>query len=290
MTSARRLPDRVSEWVRLLTTAARHALKRFRDSEDFTYASAIAYYALLSLFPLLLIAVWALGRLTDSPADRAAVADLVLRFFPQQVDLVSSQLESIGTAGLGFGVAGTAVIVWVSLGVFRVTSQAVNHAWGVEEPPGFLRHQLVAFAMLLAAGAFLLLALAWVTVVGMARSSWFERVLEIMPALDAAQRLSSRSPATVVLIVVVASVHYFVPATTVRLRDVWPGALMTGLMWQGALSVFSWYLGEMANLSVRGSIAAVVTFLIWVYISAAIFLYGVEFTAAWVRLREREYS
>lgn len=263
---------------------------RFAHSEDFTYASAIAYYALVSLFPLLLFAASTLGQLTSSEADRAAVVAFVMQFLPDQVDLVSSQLEAMGDASLGLGLVGTVVIIWVSLGVFRVTSQAVNHAWDVDARPGFLRHQVVAFIMLLAAGALLLVALAWVTAVGMVRTSLFTRALEIVPALEGLQGLSGRYPAAALLVVVVASVHYFVPAATVRFRDVWPGALLTGVLWYLSLTLFSWYLGEIADLSIHGSIATVVTFLFWVYISAAIFLYGVEFTAAWVRLGNQRYS
>ena len=80
-------------------------------------------------------------------------------------------------------------------------------------------------------------------------------------------------------------IHYFVPAAKIRLRDVWVGSILTGLLWQLVLNVFSWYLAEIANLTVHGSIATVVTFLLWIYVSAVIFLFGVEFSAAWVRLQ-----
>jgi membrane protein len=96
---------------------------------------------------------------------------------------------------------------------------------------------------------------------------------------------SIRWPATITLMVVVGLIHFFVPATKVRLRDVWVGSILTGLLWQLALNVFSWYLAEVANLSIHGSIATVVTFLLWIYVSAVIFLLGVEFSAAWVRLQ-----
>ena len=274
-------------WLGLTGAAARQALLRLLRSEDLTYASSIAYYALVSLFPLLLFAVSLLGRFTDSDTERAAVTELVLQFFPQQVDLVANQLENLSSAGAGFGLAGMAIITWVSLGVFRVISMAVNHAWDLEEPPGLLRHQVVAFVMLLASGALLLLALAWVSLVGMVQSSWFARLLEIVPALDVTEVFASRYPATVVLIVVVAFVHHFVPAEKVRFRDVWMGAVATGVLWHVAVVGFSWYLADFADLSVHGSIATVVTFLFWVYISAVIFLYGVEFSAAWVRLQRR---
>jgi len=273
------------DWLRLSRSAGWQALVRLFRSDDFTYASSIAYYALVSLFPLLIFTVSVLGRVTDSAAERAAVTDLVLQFFPEQVDLVADQLDAMSGVGVGFGLVGMAVIVWVSLGVFRVTSMAVNHAWDLDEPPGMLRHQVVAFVMLLASGALLLVALAWVSVVELMRASWFSELLESVPVLDVTSLFSSRYPATIVLIVVVALVHHFVPAAKVRFRDVWLGAVLTGLLWHVALAGFSWYLAEWADLSIHGSIATVVTFLFWVYISAVIFLYGVEFSAAWARLR-----
>jgi membrane protein len=67
---------------------------------------------------------------------------------------------------------------------------------------------------------------------------------------------------------------------------VWPGAILTGLLWRAALAGFSWYASDVARWSaIHGSIAAVVIFLFWVYISAVILLYGVEMTAAYARLQ-----
>ena len=83
--------------------------------------------------------------------------------------------------------------------------------------------------------------------------------------------MSGRYLAVIVLVGVIAAIHYFVPVTTVRLRDVWAGAFLTALLWLAASSAFSWYLAEMADLSIHGSIATVVTFLFWVYTSAVIF-------------------
>jgi membrane protein len=86
----------------------------------------------------------------------------------------------------------------------------------------------------------------------------------------------------------VGFVHYFVPNARVRLRDVWIGAIVTGLLWKGVLAGFSWFLRDMTRFTrVNGSIAVVVVFLVWVYLQAAILLYGVEFTAAYARLRTK---
>ena len=283
-TSSARQPSRQS-WLSLFAAAGRQAVIRLCQSEDFTYASSIAYYALISLFPLLLFAASVVRRFTDSLAERAAVIDLVLQFFPDRVDLVSAQLDRLASASLGFEVVATVIIAWAALGVFQVISRAVNHAWDLKEPTGFFRHQLMGFAMLLASGGLLVVAIGWVSAVGMVRSSWFADVLEVVPLLDVTAVFTSRWPATIALMVVVGLIHYFVPAAKIRLRDVWVGSILTGLLWQAALNVFSWYLAEVANLTVHGSIATVVTFLLWIYVSAVIFLLGVEFSAAWVRLQ-----
>jgi membrane protein len=84
---------------------------------------------------------------------------------------------------------------------------------------------------------------------------------------------------------VVGLVFYYVPNAKVRFRDVWVGAILTGLLWRAAFSGFSRFVHDLSRFSVHGTIAAVVIFLLWVYISAVILLYGVEVTAAYARLR-----
>ncbi len=95
------------------------------------------------------------------------------------------------------------------------------------------------------------------------------------------------SATTLTFIFVVGLIFYFVPNAKVRFRDVWVGAVVTGLAWRGALAGFSWYVRDLSRFSVHGSIAAVVVFLFWVYVSAVILLYGVEVTAANARIRRR---
>ena len=80
-----------------------------------------------------------------------------------------------------------------------------------------------------------------------------------------------------------ASIYYFVPNAQVRLRDVWFGAILAGVLWRLAFAGFSWYVRDFSRFSVHGSVAAVVVFLVWVYLSAVILLYGVEVTAAYAQ-------
>ena len=104
--------------------------------------------------------------------------------------------------------------------------------------------------------------------------------------MDALRSFAVGNATTLLFITVVGFVFYFVPNAKVRFRDVWIGAVVTGMLWKGALEAFSWYIRDMSRITrVNGSIAVVVVFLAWVYVQAVILLYGVEFTAAYARLR-----
>ena len=263
--------------------AAWLAVRRLFTSDDLTFASSIAYYTLLSLFPLLLLLFAFLGRVTADPAARTALIDLVLQYFPQRVDFITTQIDEVQGASGRLGVAGVVVIIWTALGVFRAISTAVNHAWNVERRRGLWNHA-AAFLMLLAGAVVMVAALVVVSLAEMMATTWFGRLLEEAPGLAQVTDVALRYPATLLLIAVVALILYFVPNTTVRVGDVWLGAALTGVLWRLAMDAFSWYLGW-GRLSVHGSVAAIVVFLIWVYISAVILLYGVEFSAAHARLR-----
>jgi membrane protein len=278
----------------IASDAARAAWRGFLDfynSSDLTHAASIAYYALLSLFPFLLFVLSLLGAATVSEDDRREVLNFVFRYFPRQFDFVTSQLDSFRRSRITLGVAGSLLTIWAALGVFGAVTTAVNYAWGVEKQPNYFKHKLVSFVMLATSGLLMFLALLLVSVHGVAESHWFAAVAQRVPVLLAIGSFLSRWAATFILIVVVGLVFYFVPNARVRFRDVWLGAIVTGLLWRGALAAFSYYVRDLSRfVSIHGSIAAVVVFLWWVFISAVIFIYGVEFTAEYARLRARRFG
>jgi len=258
----------------------------FYHSDNLTYAASIAYYSLLSLFPFFLLALALLGRAAADPKDRIAVLDFVLQYFPAQFDFITKQLDAFRNNGISVGIAGTIALVWGALGVFGAISTAVNYAWGVEKQRSFWKHKLFSFVMLLVAGLILLTALLLISASQVVGATWFAGVLARFPGLGVLRGFTVRHATTLLFILVVGLIYYFVPNAKVRFRDVWIGAFITGLLWKGVLEGFSWYMRDMTRFTrVNGSIAAVVVFLVWVYVQAVILLYGVEFTAAYARLR-----
>ena len=258
------------------------------NSNDLTHAASIAYYALLSFFPFLLLVISLLGSVTADENDRLAVLTFVFRYFPTQLDFVTNQLDALRQSHIQLGLAGGAALIWASLGVFGAVTSAVNEAWGVEKQRSFLKHRLVSFMMLVAAGGVMMLALLFVTAIQIAQASWFGVMLSRFHWLTALQTLTFRYLTTILLVIGVGLVFYFIPNAKTRFRDVWVGAALTGLLWRAAFDGFSWYIKHNSRLTmIHGSIAAVVVFLLWIYVSSIILMFGVEFTAAYARLRRR---
>ena len=282
----RRLVRHTRELALLTALSAWRGFVGFYTSENLTHAASISYYALLSLFPFSMLALAILGSLTADESDRSAVLNFVLRYFPRQFDFITIQLDAFRSSTATLGLAGSLGLIWGALGFFGAITTAVNHAWRVEKARSFWKHRLFSFLMLIVAGSVLIAALLLVWASQLVGASWFSAVLEQFPGLEVLRGFAVRNATTAMFIVVVGLVFYFVPNANVRFRDVWIGAFFTGLLWKGALYGFAWYMRDMTRFTrVNGSIAAVVIFLFWVYIQAVILLYGVEFTAAFARLR-----
>jgi membrane protein len=279
---------RVRAELRLSGLAAWRGIVELINSNDLTHAASIAYYALLSLFPFLLLVISLLGAVTADDADRMSVLSFVFRYFPTQLDFVTGQLDALRSARLQLGVVGSLALIWGSLGVFGAVTSAVNEAWGVEKQRSFWKHRLVSFLMLVAAGGVMMLALLLVSLIQMAQATWFGAMLASYTWLTTLQTYAVRNLATGLLVIGLGLVFYFIPNAKTRFRDVWVGAVLTGLLWRLAFQGFAWYIRMNAGLKmIHGSVAAVIVFLLWVYVSSIILMYGVEFTAAYARLRRR---
>lgn len=281
----RRIAIRSKAELRLTVLAIWRGANGVYNSDDLTFASSIAYYALLSLFPFFLLAFSALANVAATEADRIAILSFVLTYFPQQFEFIQDQITAMQNNGLKLGVVGSLLMMWAAMGVFGAVTSAVNHAWGVDKQPSYFKHKLISLVMLVAAGLLMIVGLLLVSAINVVEARWFAGILERVPQLGQLQGYAWHSATTVLFILIVGMVFYFVPNAKVRFRDVWVGAVLTGLLWRLALAGFSRYLKDPSRLSVHGSIEGVIAFLLWVYVSSVIFLYGAEVTAAYARLR-----
>jgi membrane protein len=286
-----RLHIRAARWCGTTCHLGLRALVRgfvdFYNSSNLTFAASIAYYALLSLFPFLLLVLTVLSRVAvTGDAGTQNLLHIFVGSLPRRFDFLTAQIHDMANAPLKLSVAGTVLTAWASMGVFGAVTSAVNHAWGVERNYSFWKHKLVAFLMMMVAGALTVAALVLVSAAQVVEARWFAGVVYRFPQLWAFTTFFYRNSATPIFILIAGLIYYFVPNAQVRLRDVWFGAAFAGVLWRLAFEGFAWYVRDLSRFTVHGSLAAVVVFLVWVYLSSVILLYGVEITAAVARLRK----
>ena len=282
----RDLVAELKETWRITRLSAWRAVIEFYEADDLTYASSIAYYALLSLFPFALITVSILGSVTSDEETRQRVMMFVLRYFPGQFDFITRQLDAFRQNPIRLGVGGGILLIWGALGVFGAISTAVNHAWGVEKARSFWSHRMFSFLMLLTAGLMLMIGVLAATAAQIIQARWFSGVSESYPALRVMQGYLIRNALILLPALVFGLIYYFVPNVKVLVKDVWLGALLTGLLWDAGFKGFAWFVRDVSQFTrIHGSIATVIVFLIWIYFSAVILLWGVEFTASYNKMR-----
>ena len=198
-------------------------------SDDLTHAAAIAYYALLSFLPFLLLSMSVLGVFASPERGiRGDVLRFVLRYFPAQPDFVASNLDAFSQTRIRLGIGGALGLLWASQGVFGAISTAVNHAWAVEQPRSFWHHRWFSLLMMSTAVMLLFVALLVLSASKASGTPWSAVLFSQMPALQALSGWGNKLTTFLLFVLIVGLIFYFVPNTTVRLRDVWPGAVLTG--------------------------------------------------------------
>ncbi len=227
------------------------------------------------------------GRMSTGTSNETLVR-FILSALPtaRHFDFVVDQIAELSKAPPALGAAGTIIMFWAAMGFFSAITSAVNHAWGVDKPHNYFKHKMIAAIMLAIAGLLMLAALSLVSVAEVVETQWFSRIIYYYPGFAKFQGWAMRNAPTPLFILICCLVCYFLPNAKVRLRDVWWGAIIAGVLWRLAFWGFSSYVRDLSRFSVHGSISAVVVFLVWVYLSAVILLYGVEVSAAYARLRK----
>lgn len=249
------------------------AAARYGESEASQGAAGLAYYMLFSLFPLMLLLVTLasyLFRLSDASAFRKAVG-FVSEAIPVSQELIATNLDTVlerrGAVGL-FGLVST---LWSASSAFTILSHHVNAAWTGADQRGFVQKRLVAFGMVGAIALLLLLSVGATA------------ALQLLP--DLALPVKPVIRALVPLIFTTAmfiALYRWIPTQGVSWRAVLWGSSLTAVAWEVAKNLFIWFLDSgLANYQlIYGSLGSVVALLFWIYISAAITLFGAYLTAA----------
>lgn len=278
-----------SGWTTVGTVAARSLREFFGDGCP-QRAAAVSYYALLSLFPLVILAAGGLGLVLDNEAARGQVIDFVLDRAPLRPDAgrrdLQALLTNVADHSTGLGVFGAAGLLVAASGVMGAIRHGLNAAWDVSDPRPPLQGKLVDLALVLGFG---LAATASIAL------SLFVR-LSASFATTVGDQLSTGIPGTLVAwggrlvpaalsFAIFALLFRLVPAADTGVRRTWPGVLVAAAGFEAAKSGFSIYLEHFARYDViYASLGSLVAFLVFVWLAANVLLLGAEVASEYARL------
>jgi membrane protein len=275
--------------IRRCLRIATDAFARFVADDGWAIASHIALSALMALFPFLLVVTAVAGIFGSSNLAEEA-ANILLEAWPEQVaGPIALEIHGVLTSARGQVLTiGLVIALYFASSGVESLRIGLNRAYDVAEPRSWwlLRLESIGYVIV---GAIALLALAFLVV--LAPLIWVT-LLRYMPGLQPLGWLVTFvrfAVAAFVLIAALVIVHKWLPAGRRSLLDIAPGILATLLLWLVAGEIFGRYLAEFAFTYAYyyAGLASVMIALVFLYLTASIFIYGGELNAAIARARKR---
>jgi membrane protein len=258
------------------------------DDGAMRLSSSLAYYAIFSLAPLLVIVVSIAGLVFGEEAARGQLAHQIAALAGKGAgEAIQSAVQSSAahkTSGMLATVIGSAVLLFGASTVFAELKDTLNTIWGVVVKPGrpfftLLRDRFFSFSIVLAIGFLLLVSLV-ISVLLAALGIYMSGRFQLPPAVWQAWDFSI---SFVVVSCLFAMIFKLLPNVRIGWRDVWLGAVGTAFLFTLGKFVIGYYLATSSIASSFGAAGSVVIVLIWIYYSACILFFGAEITKGYAR-------
>ncbi|UTE78250.1 YihY/virulence factor BrkB family protein [Rossellomorea sp. KS-H15a] len=241
-------------------------------------AAQIAYYFLLSLFPLLIFIVSLLPYL---PFEQGDILGLVRDFAPgETMSMIEETLQDV-MSNRNSGLLSVSIIatIWSASNGMNAIVKSLNRAYDVEETRSFIATRLMSilltFAMILVFVIALLLPV-FGKQIGLFLFSQFgfsDQFLTIWNGIRWAIT-------PIILFIIFVGLYYFAPSKRIKCLSAFPGAIFATLGWVLASLAFSYYVGSYGNYSATyGSIGGIIVLMIWFYLTGIIIMIGGEINA-----------
>jgi len=275
MGSAHRLDEWTHGWLGMVAGAARQAL--MHDSS--ITAAAIAYFAIFSLFPLTLVSVAIASVSLGSLVDQHLIVQRLEFIAPALGQLLGENIDEVIRARGPVTIVAMLGLIWSASTILYVLTGTLNGIWGIERSrPVWKRRGQAMLLILVFVGPILLLASLGGSVVSSFVAWLPDQITQIVGATSWA--------AAILLDVALFMVLYLMlPHAASGWREILPGAMGAGLLWELAKKAFLFFVSTYISVSnlVYGSVAAVVAVLTWAYLSGLVFLFGAYLSVAYSR-------
>jgi membrane protein len=277
--------------MRGLGAVIKRTLVSFYDDQMTHHAAALTYYALMSLFPTVLLGLSLLGLLGQYPETYDAILGYARDVAPDSVvtpldSSLQQALQNKGTAATALALS-VAVALYGTTGVLEAARRALNVVFEIESGRSFLRRKLVDVA-----STVVLVALALVTgILVFVGGGFADDVFGFIGLGPTAAKIWSiaRWPAALFVAMLVFSFIYFVTPDVQQRSWRWvtPGAVSGVLLWLLASWGFSTYISKVADVgAIYGAFAGAIVLLAWIWLTNVALLFGAELNAEIERQNE----
>lgn len=272
--------------TRSIVELVRDTLKEWGEDQASAVAAALAYYTTFSLAPLLIVVIAIAGLVGGREAAQSLIMFQVQDLLGVQGrEFIQGMIENatIKSTGILATIIGTVTLLVGALGAFNELQNALNRIWDVENKPAhgwigfvidFVLRRLLSFSMLLAIG-FLLLASLVISAGLAAMGDYLSRIPAFPQFL---LQILNLVFSVGIIALLFALIFKFIPDIKISWRHVWPGALLTAVLFTLGKFLIGLYLGRSHVGSVFGAAGSLALIMIWIYYSAQILLFGAEFT------------
>jgi membrane protein len=267
----------------LLWQLLRQTAVTWLDSKSSRLGAALAFYSVLSVAPLLGLTLEGASAIWGKQAAQGQIVGQVRGIVGDQG---ASAIQSILAAasgnehgGLVAALVGTFSLLFSASGAFGELQDSMNQIWHVPAAQGkpwliLFRERFFSFAMVAVTGFLLLISL--LVSAGLAAATKY--IDDLMPFAIFVMGAVNTVTSFVVVSALFALIFKSVPDLAIPWRGVWPGALLTALLFVVGKSLIGLYLGRAGVASSYGAAGSIVVLLLWIYYSAQILFFGAEFT------------
>lgn len=258
----------------------------FSEDNVLRLSAALAYYAMFSIGPLLVIVVGLAGIAFHHANVRNQIQQQLQSMLgPKGAETISTMMRSQKHGG---GII-TTIIGFVALlfgagGVFGALQDSLNTIWEVKPKPGIgiwglIRTRFLSLSMVFGTGFLLLVSMALTTFLSAAASSVGAKlgVSEILI------HIVNFIVSFAVITVLFAMIFKYLPDVRIPFRKVWVGAILTSFLFTLGKYGLAMYLGRASTTSSYGAAGSVIIILMWVYYASLILFFGAEFTQVYAK-------
>lgn len=248
-------------------------------------SAGIAFFTFFSFFPLLLFMAIVFGYYLEDQALRDQILNYVFSNIPALGSLVKTNIESLIAGKSNAGVIAVIALLWSGIGAFGGLSVALNTIYEVQETRHFVVQKLLALLAFALIITLILVSFATTTVA----SIFKEKVLVLVlkePFISYSWTFLSHVIGIISTLLLFFVVYKLAPNVKLHVKHIWLGTIVAGVFWEIAKRIFAIYLNAFAFTSyglVYGSLAVIVLFLFWLYLSAMLLLLGAEINVAYSR-------